>query len=121
MRLPSGVCARSGAWDSGVRGLAVALICGGLSTACINSPSTNEVIDTTRQPIEFKGLLPSAFGSSVKVQYLTNNLVWANLGTTSATRGGTWQLSAAVPANGWLQPCGTAVVRALSNQNQTLL
>jgi hypothetical protein len=120
MKVLGGVLLKTSRSVDRVRAVPLVLVCASLAASCISSPATNSVVDSVRQSVDFEGLLPAAFGNSVTVQYFTQNFTWSNLGTTPATRSGTWQLSAPIPANGWFPPCGTAVVRAISNQNQQL-
>ena len=106
---------------SRARVLGLALGCAGAATSCITSPETNTVVDSARQPVQIQGQLPIEYGTSLTVQYLTTSQTWANLGSTVANRAGLWQFSAAIPTNGWNQPCGVAVLRANSNTNQQLV
>lgn len=104
-----------------VRVLGLVLACAGAATSCITSPETNTVVDSARVPVQLQGQLPIEYGTIVTVQYLTTGLTWANLGSVITNRDGLWQFSATLPANGWLQPCGVATLRAISNTNQTLV
>jgi hypothetical protein len=101
-----------------------AWVCVGSSAtllSCISSPETNSVVGNTQSPVVFQGVLPTNYGNSVTVQARGPNLIWVNLGTTNVNANRSWSLSAVVPSSSWFGPCGTAIVRAVSDQNQKLL
>lgn len=96
------------------------LPCAGVMASCVTSPKPEAIVEDNAQQIVFEGLLPPAYGSTVTVQALTPTLTWTNLGSTQATASGTWARSVVVPPSSWFLPCGSALVRAISDQNQPL-